>query len=35
VSIDAPRLEVDTTDGYEPGLEAIAAFARGSPDLAR
>ncbi|MHA6627030.1 AAA family ATPase [Pseudonocardia sichuanensis] len=28
VSIDAPWLEVDTTDGYEPGFETIAAFAR-------
>jgi len=35
VSIDAPWLEVDTTDGFEPELEAIAAFVRGSSDLAR
>lgn len=35
VSIDAPCLDVDTTDGYEPELEAIVAFARGDSDLAR
>jgi predicted kinase len=29
VSIDAPHLEVDTTDGYHPGLEEIAAFVNG------
>ncbi|SDY48777.1 AAA domain-containing protein [Amycolatopsis xylanica] len=28
VSVDAPWLEVDTTDGYVPGLDVIAAFAR-------
>jgi predicted kinase len=26
VSIDAPWIEVDTTDGYRPGLEEIVAF---------
>jgi deoxyadenosine/deoxycytidine kinase len=26
VSIDAPYLEVDTTDGYRPALEEIVAF---------
>lgn len=26
VSIDAPWLEVDTTDGYRPGLDEIVAF---------
>ncbi|WP_379659077.1 AAA family ATPase [Pseudonocardia yunnanensis] len=26
VSIDAPWVEVDTTDGYEPGLETIVGF---------
>jgi predicted kinase len=26
LSLDAPFLEVDTTDGYEPGLGEIAAF---------
>jgi predicted kinase len=26
VSIDAPRLDVDTTDGYDPGLNEIVAF---------
>ena len=34
VSIDAPLLEVDTTDGYEPGLQTIVAFVHGEPDLA-
>lgn len=28
VDIDAPRLSVDTTDGYAPTLERIVAFAR-------
>jgi len=28
VSIDAPWVEVDTTDGYEPGLETIVGFLR-------
>lgn len=27
VSVDAPWLEVDTTDGYRPGLAEITAFA--------
>jgi predicted kinase len=27
VSIDAPSIEVDTTDGYRPGLAEIVAFA--------
>ncbi len=27
VAVDAPWIEVDTTDGYDPGLEEIAAFA--------
>ena len=26
VSVDAPWIEVDTTDGYAPGLRAIVAF---------
>ncbi len=26
LSLDAPALEVDTTDGYRPGLDAIADF---------
>jgi predicted kinase len=26
ISLDAPALEVDTTDGYRPGLEEIVAF---------
>lgn len=26
ISIDAPTLDVDTTDGYAPGLDAIASF---------
>lgn len=26
VSIEAPRMEVDTTDGYRPGLDEIVAF---------
>jgi predicted kinase len=29
ISLDAPELEVDTTDGYEPGLDQIAAFVNG------
>ncbi|NUP44801.1 MAG: AAA family ATPase [Streptomyces sp.] len=29
VSVDAPWIEVDTTDGYHPGLAEIAAFAGG------
>lgn len=27
VSVDAPWMEVDTTDGYKPGLQDIVAFA--------
>jgi len=26
ISIDAPTLDVDTTDGYAPGLDEIASF---------
>lgn len=26
VSVDAPWMEVDTTDGYRPGIDAIIAF---------
>jgi predicted kinase len=26
VSVDAPWIEVDTTDGYRPGLDELAAF---------
>jgi hypothetical protein len=26
VSVDAPWIEVDTTDGYAPGLSEIVAF---------
>ena len=26
VSVDAPWIEVDTTDGYAPGLDEIVAF---------
>jgi predicted kinase len=29
VSIEAPWVEVDTTDGYEPDLETIVAFVNG------
>ena len=29
VSVDAPWIEVDTTDGYRPGLGAVVAFANG------
>jgi predicted kinase len=29
VSVEAPWIEVDTTNGYRPGLATIAAFARG------
>jgi hypothetical protein len=28
-SIDAPTISVDTTDGYEPTMEAIVAFVEG------
>jgi predicted kinase len=30
IDIGTPRLVVDTTDGYSPDLERIAAFARGA-----
>ncbi|MGI5233398.1 AAA family ATPase [Actinoallomurus sp. CA-142502] len=29
VSVDAPWIEVDTTDGYAPGLDEIVAFVNG------
>jgi predicted kinase len=29
VSVDAPWIEVDTTDGYRPGLKEIVAFVNG------
>ena len=29
VAMDAPSLEVDTTDGYRPGLDQIVAFVNG------
>jgi predicted kinase len=29
VKVDAPWIEVDTTDGYAPGLEEIVAFVNG------
>ena len=29
VSVGAPWIEVDTTDGYEPGLETVLAFVNG------
>ena len=28
IQLDAPTLDVDTTNGYDPDLEAIAAFVR-------
>lgn len=28
VSLDVPSIEVDTTDGYRPGLEKLAGFVR-------
>jgi len=31
VSLDAPWVEVDTTDGYRPGLAEIVAFINGHP----
>jgi predicted kinase len=31
ISLDAPSLEVDTTDGYRPGLDQIVAFINGPP----
>ena len=29
IHVDAPTLDVDTSDGWQPGLPAIAAFCRG------
>jgi predicted kinase len=29
ISLDAPSIEVDTTDGYRPGLDQIVAFING------
>jgi hypothetical protein len=29
VSIEAPSIEVDTADGYRPGLDEIVAFVNG------
>lgn len=29
ISVDAPWIEVDTTDGYTPGLDKIVAFVNG------
>jgi predicted kinase len=34
VSVDAPRIEVDTTNGYRPGLEEIVAFVNGPGSVA-
>ena len=34
ISVDAPWLEVDTTNGYVPGLSRIVAFVNGE-DIAR
>jgi predicted kinase len=31
VSVRAPWIEVDTTDGYQPGLDEITAFVSGGP----
>ena len=31
VSVDAPWIEVDTTDGYRPGLDELAAFVSARP----
>ncbi|PSJ30566.1 hypothetical protein B7P34_00695 [Streptosporangium nondiastaticum] len=30
ISLDVPVLEVDTSDGYQPGMEDIVSFAQGS-----
>ncbi|WKU42867.1 ATP-binding protein [Streptomyces sp. VNUA116] len=30
ISLDVPVLEVETTDGYKPGMEDIVSFAQGS-----
>ena len=30
VSLDAPRIEVDTTSGYRPGIDQVVAFINGS-----
>jgi predicted kinase len=30
VSLDAPSIEVDTTSGYQPGIDQIVAFINGS-----
>ncbi len=35
IDIGTPRLVVDTTDGYDPDLEEIVAFARNASSLAR
>jgi predicted kinase len=35
VSIDAPWIEVDTTNGYRPGLQEIVAFVKGPGSMAR
>jgi hypothetical protein len=29
VSVEAPWMEVDTTDGYKPGLDEIVRFVNG------
>jgi len=31
ISMDAPSLEVDTTDGYRPALDQVVAFINGPP----
>lgn len=31
ISLDLPRILVDTSDGYQPGLDTITAFARQAP----
>jgi hypothetical protein len=31
VSVPAPWIEVDTADGYQPGLDEITAFVSGGP----